>query len=407
MKKSDSNQLSLATAPILGQPPSLQYSKNSENKAPLIAHIIFRLGVGGLENGLVNLINQTPSHRYRHCIICVKDATDFRDRIHRSDVEVFTLDKKEGLDWMMFLKLYRLLQEIQPTIVHTRNLATIECQLPVFLSGVRYRLHGEHGWDVFDPQGENKKYQWLRRVFKPLVKHYIPLSKELERYLRYKIKVPENKITRICNGVDTEIFYPPKQGREIIPDCPFTDKTHVIVGTVGRMHGVKDQLTLVKAFIHLIEQDPSIKDRLRLILVGDGPLREQAQEMLDMANLGAFAWLSGERNDIPQILRGMDLFVLPSLAEGVSNTILEAMATGLPVIATDVGGNPDLISEGDTGFLVPKADPIKMAKAITRYLENSQLIEQHGGNGLKRIQNGFSLSSMVNRYLTVYDYVSK
>lgn len=386
---------------------SRQDFKNSENKGTLIAHIIFRLGVGGLENGLVNLINQTPPYRYRHCIICVKDATDFRDRIHRPDVEVFSLGKKEGLDWMMFLKLYRLLRKIRPAIVHTRNLATIECQLLVFLSGVRYRLHGEHGWDVFDPQGENIKYQWLRRVFKPLVKHYIPLSRELERYLRHKIKVPENRITRICNGVDTEIFFPPKQGREIIPGCLFTSKTHIIVGTVGRMHGVKDQLTLVKAFIHLIEKDSSLKNRLRLMLVGDGPLREQAQEMLDKANLGAIAWLSGERNDIPQILRGMDLFVLPSLAEGVSNTILEAMATDLPVIATDVGGNPDLVSEGDTGFLVPKVDPIEMAKAIGRYLENSELMEQHGRNSLKRIQDGFNLSSMVNHYLTVYDYVIK
>ncbi len=386
---------------------SLQNFQNRQKKTPLVVHIIFRLGVGGLENGLVNLINQTPSDRYRHCIICVKDATDFRDRIRRSDVEVFTLGKKEGLDWMMFLRLYRLLRQIQPALVHTRNLATIECQLPVFLAGIRYRVHGEHGWDVFDPHGENTKYQRLRRVFKPLVKHYIPLSKELERYLRHKIKVPENKITRICNGVDTEIFFPPKQGKEIVAGCPFTSKKHVVIGTVGRMHGVKDQLTLVKAFAHLIEQDPSLKERLRLMLIGDGPLRDQANRILEKANLTALAWVPGERNDIPQILRGMDIFVLPSLAEGVSNTILEAMATGLPVVATDVGGNPDIVSHGNTGLLIPKADPIEMAKAITRYLENLQLIKQHGGNGFKSIQDGFSLFAMVNRYLTVYDNVIK
>ena len=129
--------------------------------------------------------------------------------------------------------------------------------------------------------------------------------------------------------------------------------------------------------------------------------------MLERASLGAIAWLPGERDDISQILRGMDLFVLPSLAEGVSNTILEAMATGLPVIATDVGGNPDLVSDEDTGLLVPKENPIEMAKAMARYLENPRLIKQHGANGLKRIQGGFSLSAMVNRYMTVYDYVIK
>lgn len=380
---------------------------NTKHRAPLIAHIIFRLGTGGLENGLVNLINRIPSDRYRHAIICLQDATDFRGRIQRSDVRVFTLGKQEGNDWIIFFKLYRLLREIRPDIVHTRNLATIECQLPAFLAGIRRRLHGEHGWDVFDPHGESVKYQWLRRTFKPLVRHYIPLSTELESYLRDKIKVAEKKITRICNGVNTDTFHPPTQRRESLPGCPFSPENQVVIGTVGRMHGVKDQLTLVRAFVHLINQDPNLKDRLRLVLVGDGPLRSQAEEMLEIAHAGALAWLPGDRDDIDQILRGLDLFVLPSQAEGISNTILEAMATGLPVIATNVGGNSELVSDGESGFLVGKQDPIEMAKRIERYLRDSALMQQHGRNALKRVQDKFSLSSMVDQYLTVYDRLMK
>lgn len=381
-------------------------SDNGES-APLIAHIIFRLGVGGLENGLVNLINQTSPERYTHVIVCLKDATNFRDRIHHPDVRIYTLNKREGHDWGMFFRLYQLLGKIRPAIVHTRNLATIECQMPAFLARVQCRVHGEHGWDIFDPMGKSKKYQWLRRIFKPLVHCYIPLSKHLESYLRCRIKVPKNKITRICNGVDTDLFFPPANGREMVLGCPFTSAPQIIIGTVGRMHGVKDQLTLVKAFIHLIKQNKKLKDRIRLILVGDGPLRSQAIELLEAAQIISLVWLPGERGDVDRILRSLDIFVLPSQAEGISNTVLEAMATGLPVVATNVGGNPDLVLDGKTGFLVAPQDPIEMADAIDRYLRNKGLMRQHGKNALQRVRDNFSLRFMVDQYLTVYDNVIK
>src|ERR1035437_2718619 len=156
---------------------------------PLIVHIIYRLGIGGLENGLINLINQLPADTYRHAIVSLKDSTDFRKRLTRSDVDIYQLNKKEGQDWGSFLRLYKLLKQIKPTIVHTRNLATIEYQVPAWLAGVKHRVHGEHGWDVFDPDGSNIKYQWVRRLLNPLIQRFIPLSKHLESYLTEKIKV--------------------------------------------------------------------------------------------------------------------------------------------------------------------------------------------------------------------------
>src|SRR5207237_9166164 len=135
-------------------------------------------------------------------------------------------------------------------------------------------------------------------------------------------------------------------------------------GTVGRMQEVKDQLTLARAFVELLQRSPQAATRLRLVMVGDGPLRKQVADILNQAGWGALAWLPGERDDVPQIMRGFDLFVLPSLAEGISNTILEAMASGLPVVATSVGGNAELVESGRTGQLVPRSDPEAMAHAI-------------------------------------------
>jgi sugar transferase (PEP-CTERM/EpsH1 system associated) len=371
-------------------------------QSPLIAHIIYRLGVGGLENGLVNLINRGPD-RYRHAIICLKDADDFRNRL-RGDVPVFQLQRKEGQDFGLVLRLYRLLRQLHPAIVHTRNLAAVECQLPAWLAGVPARVHGEHGWDVFDPDGSNRKYQWLRRVYKVFVHHYIPLSRHLEGYLRERIRVPEARMTRICNGVDTAVFHPAEGGKDELKGCPFDNGAGtVVVGTVGRMHGVKDQINLVRAFIGLVERRPEVRARVRLVLAGDGPLRAEAAALLEGAGLAQLAWLPGARSDIADILRGLDIFVLPSKAEGISNTILEAMATSLPVVATDVGGNPELVVDGQTGRLVPKEDPAALAAALLDYLDRPELIAEHGAAGLARVREGFSLDGMVNRYMAVYD----
>jgi sugar transferase (PEP-CTERM/EpsH1 system associated) len=374
------------------------------NKPPLIAHIIYKLNIGGLENGLVNLINKIPSNRYLHVIICLKDTTNFSERINNKDVRIFCLNKREGHDINMFFKLYKLLCDLNPEIVHTRNLATLECQLPAYFAGVERRVHGEHGWDLYDPYGTNVKYQWLRRCYRPLIHRYIPLSFHLEKYLIEKIGVPNNKIRRIINGVDTDIFHPAITTKPWLYDNPFSEQDNlVLVGTVGRMQGVKDQMTLVEAFLKLLVIRPELKSVVRLVLVGDGPLRNQAISSLAAAGVENLSWLPGERNDVADILRNLDIFVLPSTAEGISNVILESMATGLPVIATSVGGNPDLVENGVTGKLVESSNPQMMAEALAYYFDNPDKIKAHGSYGLIRVHRDFSLDAMVNNYVAVYD----
>ncbi|MCX8049627.1 MAG: TIGR03088 family PEP-CTERM/XrtA system glycosyltransferase [Methylohalobius sp.] len=369
---------------------------------PLIVHVIYRLGMGGLENGLINLIHHLPEEKYRHAIICLTEATEFKQRLRRA-VPIYELHKREGHDFGLYLRVWRLFRELKPDIVHTRNLAALECQLPAWLAGVPVRIHSEHGWDVFDPDGTNRKYLWFRRFFCPLIHQYVALSRQLEDYLIEQVKVPAAKVVRICNGVDTDLFHPPAGDREPIPGCPFTDQELILIGTVGRMHGVKDQPTLARAFIALLKKWPELKAKVRLILVGDGPLRAECQGLLAQAGLLELAWLPGERDDIPQVLRGLDIFVLPSQAEGISNTILEAMATGLPVIATKVGGNWELVHEGVNGTLVPSKAPDTLAKALTEYVQNSNLRHAHGQAARQRAKIHFSLASMGMAYEETYD----
>lgn len=369
---------------------------------PLVAHVMYRFDTGGLENGIVNLINHMPADAYRHAVIALTEVTDFRKRIQRDDVEFISLNKAPGHGIWLFPKLFRLFRQLRPAIVHSRNLAALEVQLPAWAAGVPVRIHGEHGRDVGDLDGSNVTYQRVRRFYRPFVSFYLALSRDLAQYLTHTIRIPENKVLQVYNGVDSNRFHSGDTAFSI-PGCPFSRPELWIVGTVGRMQTVKDQPTLARAFIRALQLDPTLKQRLRLVLVGGGPLREECRQLLTDAGVADLAWLPGERGDVPEVMRGLDCFVLPSLAEGISNTILEAMASGLPVIATDVGGNADLVVAGTTGEIVPPADPERMAQQIVRLANDPELAQRMGLAGRSAVEQKFSMSAMVAAYRGTYD----
>lgn len=369
---------------------------------PLVAHVMHRFDTGGLENGIVNLINHMPADAYRHAVIALTDITDFKNRIQRPDVQFFALNKQPGHVLWIYPQLYRLFRQLKPAIVHTRNLAALEATVPAWAAQVPARIHGEHGRDVGDFDGTNKKCQWIRRIYSPFVKHYIALSQDLAHYLTHSVGIGAKRVTQIYNGVDTSRFHPSSQ-RQDIPGSPFNKAGLWLVGTAGRMQTVKNQTNLARAFVQAINAEPRLRERLRLVMVGDGPLRNESLAILESAGLAELAWLPGERKDIPDVMRGLDCFVLPSLGEGISNTILEAMASGLPVIATAVGGNPELVDDARTGHLVPAADPGALARAIIALALTPEKARAMGNAGRKRIEAQFSITAMIDSYQQIYD----
>ncbi len=374
----------------------------SYDSRPLVAHVMYRFDTGGLENGIVNLINHMPADRYRHAVIALTKVTDFRQRIQRDDVEFISLNKTPGHGIWLFPRLFALFRRLRPAIVHSRNLAALEAQLPAWAAGVPVRIHGEHGRDVGDLDGSNVTYQRVRRFYRPFVNYYLALSQDLREYLTTQIKIPENKVLQVYNGVDSDRFHPAGLDHSI-PGCPFSRCDHWIVGTVGRMQTVKDQPMLVRAFIRALEIDPSLSGRLRLVMIGDGPLRAECKQLLDAGRISDLAWLPGERSDVAEIMGGLDCFVLPSLAEGISNTILEAMASGLPVIATAVGGNADLVTSGITGQIVPAGDPEALAEQLVKLAKAPSQAKTMGQLGRERVEERFSMNAMVAAYLNTYD----
>ena len=370
---------------------------------PLVLHVVYRFDVGGLENGVVNIINHMPVRAYRHAVLALTEATDFRRRILRDDVQVIALHKPPGHSMWLYPTLFRLIRRLRPAIVHSRNLAALEAQVPAWAARVPVRIHGEHGRDVDDLRGASRKHQWIRRLYRPFVSHYVALGGELTDYLVTQVGVTRSGVTSICNGVDTTRFRPAEGKPEAIGGCPFDGHDHWLVGTVGRMQAVKDQLTLVRAFVLALRQRPGLRERVRLVMVGDGPLRAESLAILEAAGVAELAWLPGERHDVAEVMRGLSCFVLPSLAEGVSNTILEAMASGLPVIATAVGANPELVQHGVTGEIVASADAEALSASIIRLATNPELAGAMGRAGRAAAEIRFSLEAMTSAYQSLYD----
>ncbi len=376
----------------------------SGDTRPLVLHVVYRFDTGGLENGIVNLINHMPVDAYRHAVVALTEVNpDFARRIVRPDVQYHSLHKPAGHGAKLWPAMARLIHQCRPAIVHTRNLAALEMQLPAAWARVPARVHGEHGRDVEDLAGTNRRLQWVRRAYSPFVHHYVALSRDLASYLEHQVGISPARLTQVYNGVDAVRFSPCGDERASPAGSPFADPGLWVVGTVGRMQVVKHQTLLARAFALALQQQPALQNRMRLVLVGEGPLRALAQAALTEGGVVDLAWLPGERADVPTVMRGLDAFVLPSLAEGISNTILEAMACGLPVIATDVGGNAELVRHGQTGLVIPPDDVQAMAQALCILANQPQEARRMGVAGRAIIEQHFSLQAMVAAYQQLYD----
>jgi sugar transferase (PEP-CTERM/EpsH1 system associated) len=367
-------------------------------------HVLHRLDTGGLENGVVNLINRMPPTAFRHMVVALTEVTGFSRRITRPEVPCIALHKPPGHGWNLYPRFWRLLREHRPAIVHTRNLAALEMQVPSWAARVPGRIHGEHGRDMSDLDGSNPRFQRIRRLYAPFVQRYVALSQDLQHYLNGPVGLRPERVVQIYNGVDTDRFHPRQPGDAAPDGMPFTPGSGLcLVGTVGRMQTVKNQLLLARAFVRLLRAQPALGQTLRLVVVGDGPQRAAVASLLDEAGLGPLCWLPGERSDVPAIMRSLDVFVLPSLAEGISNTILEAMACGLPVVATRVGGNAELVDDGRTGLVVPSDDDAPLADALARLAREPALAARMGGAARADAERRFSLDAMVQAYQALYE----
>jgi sugar transferase (PEP-CTERM/EpsH1 system associated) len=362
-----------------------------------ILHVVDNLGIGGTELCLANLIERT-SDRIEHAVCSVRESGATAVRLQAQGIRIIELRKAPGNDWSLPLRFARLCRDVAPDIVHTRNWGSIDAIVGARLARVPVVIHGEHGRDVTDPNGTNRRRNRTRRVLSAFVDRMVAVSDQLGRWLVDDVHIRASKVRVLKNGVDAQRFEPcgDRAARRASHGYAADD---IVVGTVGRLDPVKNQAALIE----MLEALRATQPRLRLVIAGDGPERNTLARQVDGARLGDRASLLGQRDDIPDVMRTFDIFVLPSLGEGMCNTILEAMAAGLPVVATSVGGNPELVADGVTGTLVPPRDADALASAVTRYAADERLRAEHGAAGRRRVLAEFTLERMAERYMDLYE----
>jgi sugar transferase (PEP-CTERM/EpsH1 system associated) len=384
--------------------------------ARLVVHLVEALDSADIENGLLNLIRHLPAERYRHAIVCLHDRGDYQAGIREHGVDVVNLNKAEGRDLLHYLRMFRVLRRLQPDLIHTRNRSGLKAQIVAALAGVPVRVHAEHGRQRGDAEsGRNEAGRkagktgkrlpglFLRRLLCPLIDHFIAASGDLEQWLVESVGAEPARVSQIANGVDSVQFHPRLGPAAAVGPPGYMHDNAFVIGSVGRMDDRANHATLVEAFLRLIASPHPAHARLRLLIVGDGPARAECQALLNRAGAAQRAWLPGSRADLAQLMRAMDLFVLPSPAEDRSNAILEAMASGLPVVATAVGGNTELVHPGFTGILVPPMSPELLASAIADYCRIPEMAVRHGARARSQVIARHSMPAMARDYLAVYD----
>lgn len=225
----------------------------------------------------------------------------------------------------------------------------------------------------------------------------LSVSQTHKKSLSKIIVFPEGEIKVIANGVDIERFSPSKNKQSFRSEIGL-DKNDIVIGTVGRLVPVKNQAMLLRAAARLYEYHNNIK----VLLIGDGPLENELVALATSLGIAPNVRFLGRRSNVPDILRTLDIFVLPSLSEGMSNTILEAMSCKLPVVATNVGGNSELVVHGLTGLLVQRNNHEEMCRKLEELVMNPDKREQMGSQGRKRVGSFFSIGKMIKNYESLY-----
>ena len=357
-----------------------------------VMHVVFTFHPGGMELGVLKLVNGLDRRRIQSAICSTRPGGGLAPLL-ASHVPLFELRRREGNDLRLVWEMCRLFRRERPHIVHTHAWGTLlEGLIASRLAGVPIVVHGEHGTlQLHRRQRLFQRYAWAR------VDRLLSVSTRLAERMAHELAFPPDRIQTIHNGVELSRF----QGRITREEARRTLALPLdtpVVGAVGRLVPVKDHRCLVEAIAALG------RDGLHpmIVIAGEGPERHAIQERAAALGIEGQLRLLGHRDDVDTVLAALDVFVLPSRSEGLNNTILEAMAAGLPVVATRVGGADEMVIDGGTGLLVAPGSPEKIGDAVKSLLSNLPLKVAMGKAGRTRAETDFDLNRTVLKYERMY-----
>src|SRR5579863_875047 len=364
-----------------------------------IMHVVDNLGKGGLENGLANLIENLDPGRYEHVVCAVRRLGPNADRVQAAGARVMCLEKPAGLEFQAGI-LKRAIREANPDVVHSRNWSAIEAVLAGRWARCRGVIHGEHGLEADTSAKEPWRRSGFRRLAFELAHRVLSVSDQLRDFHAKRTGFPARRITVIHNGVDSERYRPDEAVRTRVRAEFGIREGQFCIGCVGNLTPAKDYLTALKG----IDAFDASGCDWRLIVIGEGSERFRLEEFVNnhprWRERVTFLGLS---HRVPELLAAVDAYLLSSVIEGISNSLLEAMASGLPVVATAVGGNPEVVIDGESGLLVPAGNFNSLGKSLRKLQQDPQLRSMLGLQARRRVRKEFSIDSMVRQYQEVYE----
>ena len=359
----------------------------------VIAHILSSFGTGGQERVALDLAvgQRAAGHRVLAVSLAPPPDGPLAAEFAAAGIPTVTVPKHEGFDALLPRRLAKVLRREQVLLVHTHNPQPLIYGAPAARLAHARAIHTKHG---ANPDGGRRL--WLRRAAGWLCDAVVAVSETTAEVARQNKEVARDRLHVVANGIDLSRFGPDAAARAAVRAELGIPNDAWLMGTVGRLAPEKDQALLLRAAA------PLVSERCWLVIVGDGSeaaaLREQAAPM-------KFVRFAGVRKDVPRILAALDVFVLSSRTEGLPLVIPEAMATGLPVVSTAVGGIPGVVEDGVTGLLVPAGDEAALRAALARLAGERTLGENLGSRGRERALARFSAQRMVNEYMALYEQI--
>lgn len=356
-----------------------------------LIHVILKLDVGGLERVVIDLLRNLNLRIYNPILCCLEKYGTMIQEVNELGIDVIALGKKEeGLELSLIPRLAKILRQNKIDILHSHNSSPhFYSTLAGKVAGTPINIYTIHGQEL---HRADKLLSYMTDMI-------VAVSDDARKLMVRRGGIPQRKVMTILNGIDEGKYH---------SDVNVTLKKRsiglaeddLVIGIVARLAPEKDHNTLLEAFKIVLQKT---NKKVKLVVVGDGNLRKELEEKARHISISENTIFLGERHDVPELLATFDLFVLSSLTEGISLTLLEAMAAGLPIVATNVGGNPEIVLNNQTGIIVPSRDPISMANGIVKVIGNINKAKQMGEMGKDRMAKVFSVKTMAKKYEEVYD----
>jgi sugar transferase (PEP-CTERM/EpsH1 system associated) len=364
-----------------------------------VLHVITFLGQGGTEHVVLNLVAQLGNQLFEQEICTMRGYDPDFARACQIESKLHSVGRPEPKFQFPLFRLVRIMRACRPHIVHSRNWGGLEAVPAARLAGVPVVIHSEHGYEMESLSGLPLRRRLFRRAAYEMADVVFTVTGELRNYHAKQAWLTPERI-RVChNGVNVDRFAPRPAVRRRLREGFGWSEHSFVIGTIGRLVAIKDQKTLLRAAEQLIASGIDA----HVLLVGGGPEQESLRRYVDAsALLPGRAHFAGPSKNVEELLNSMDVFVLPSLQEGMSNTLLEAMATSLPVIATRVGGNPEIVEDGHSGWLFTPKDAPELAVRLTQLAKDAELRHLVGCAARRQVVQRFSLDLMMETYRNLY-----